>query len=109
MATRKTVEELRALYRAIRSRSEAVDSAVFDAAVKALNPKTPAGFVKAAQRVTFPCRRCAGSGEFVTMMVNGKPTGPGGICFRCGGKGAQNDADAKRNRYFDEHFAGMYH
>lgn len=35
------------------------------------------------------CGRCAGTGEFITMVVNGRPTGPGGICFRCGGKGVQ--------------------
>lgn len=35
------------------------------------------------------CGRCAGTGEFITGLHNGVPTGPGGICFRCGGKGVQ--------------------
>jgi len=37
------------------------------------------------------CKRCAGTGEFITGNVNGKPTGPGGICFRCNGKGHQTN------------------
>jgi hypothetical protein len=46
------------------------------------------------------CSRCAGTGLFITGMENGRPTGPGGICFRCEGKGRQSDckpvAHAKR-------------
>jgi hypothetical protein len=37
------------------------------------------------------CRRCVGTGQFITGTVNGVPTGPGGICFRCAGKGRQDD------------------
>jgi hypothetical protein len=37
------------------------------------------------------CRRCVGTGMFITGMLNGKPTGPGGPCFRCGGNGKQTD------------------
>jgi hypothetical protein len=32
------------------------------------------------------CRRCAGTGKFITHTVNGQPKGPGGDCFRCNGK-----------------------
>ena len=49
------------------------------------------------------CRRCAGTGEFVTMVVNGKPTGPGGICYRCNGKGFQTAGDEKRNDNYDRY------
>jgi len=47
------------------------------------------------------CRRCVGTGQFITMVVNGHPKGPGGICFRCGGKGYHNEADRKRNLGYD--------
>jgi len=60
-----------------------------------------------APRPTVPCARCAGTGQFITGMVNGKPTGPGGICFRCGGKGVITDADARRNYGYDN-FAPIY-
>lgn len=45
----------------------------------------------------FYCGRCAGTGQFITGSMNGKPTGPGGICFRCEGKGYHNQADRRRN------------
>jgi DnaJ-class molecular chaperone len=51
------------------------------------------------------CERCAGTGQFITGSMNGKPTGPGGICFRCGGKGHQTDADERRNYGYDIHAA----
>ncbi len=49
------------------------------------------------------CSRCAGTGAFITMVENGKPKGPGGICFRCGGKGYHTLADRRRNDYHDTH------
>ena len=49
------------------------------------------------------CGRCAKTGKFITGMLNGKPTGPGGICFRCNGKGHHNQADRRRNDYYDTH------
>lgn len=49
------------------------------------------------------CGRCAATGKFVTMVLNGKPTGPGGICFRCNGKGYHDKKDRQRNEYFDTH------
>lgn len=43
------------------------------------------------------CARCAGTGAFITGFDNGKPTGPGGPCFRCNGKGHHTRADRRRN------------
>jgi hypothetical protein len=43
------------------------------------------------------CSRCAGTGQFVTYVENGQPKGPGGICFRCNGKGVQTLDDRRRN------------
>lgn len=44
------------------------------------------------------CGRCAGTGQFITGVVNGKPTGPGGICFRCEGKGTQSCCSVEAHR-----------
>lgn len=52
---------------------------------------------------SHPCGRCAGTGQFITGMLNGKPTGPGGPCFRCGGKGYHTRDDRRRNDYHDTH------
>lgn len=49
------------------------------------------------------CERCCGTGRFITGTLNGKPTGPGGICFRCNGKGHQTPRDERRNDYYDQH------
>ena len=49
------------------------------------------------------CHRCAGTGKFITGMLNGKPVGPGGNCFRCNGKGFHTQIDRKRNDYYDSH------
>lgn len=48
---------------------------------------SPEAYVKAVNRASVPCRRCGGTGRFVTGVMNGKPTGPGGPCYRCSGKG----------------------
>ena len=37
------------------------------------------------------CRKCAGTGMFITMIENDVPKGPGGPCFACNGKGRQSD------------------
>lgn len=58
-------------------------------------------WVSMAKRLHIPCGRCASTGRFVTMVENGKPKGPGGICFRCQGRGYQTYADAKRNWGYD--------
>jgi len=49
------------------------------------------------------CQRCAGTGQFITMVENGVPKGPGGTCFRCAGKGWQTVRDARRNDYWERH------
>lgn len=79
------------------------DAADFDAAVKARvgENATPEKWVETAQAMKVPCRRCAGTGQYITGTVNGKPTGPGGDCFRCEGKGMQTYSDAKRNWGYD--------
>ena len=51
------------------------------------------------------CDRCSGTGQFITMVLNGKPTGPGGECFRCAGKGYQTPEDVKRNEAYDVYSA----
>lgn len=50
------------------------------------------------------CDRCAGTGQFITYVENGVPKGPGGICYRCGGKGVQTLGDRRRN-YGHDNFA----
>lgn len=49
------------------------------------------------------CGRCAGTGAFITGTHNGKPTGPGGKCFRCMGKGYHTPADRKRNVNYERY------
>ncbi len=99
--------ELRVLFSNIRKRSSAESATVFNAACAALLEKgsdtSPLAWVRAAERVTFLCRRCAGTGSFITYVENGQPKGPGGVCFRCNGKGCQNDSDARRNYGADMH------
>lgn len=47
------------------------------------------------------CSRCAGTGQFITYVENGVPKGPGGICYRCNGKGVTTTDDRKRNYGYD--------
>lgn len=54
-------------------------------------------------RADVRCARCAGTGSFITGSVNGVPTGPGGPCFRCGGKGFHTWHDRIRNRAYNRH------
>ena len=100
---------LRTEYVKIRARSHAEDPCGFNALCrKALGANadsaTPEQWVAAAKLVKVPCRRCAGTGRYVTMVENGIPKGPGGDCYRCAGKGWQNDADACRNRTADRYY-----
>jgi hypothetical protein len=78
-----------------------VDAKTLTAAVKNAGASTPSECIATLEALTCPCRRCAGTGQYITGSTNGQPTGPGGICFRCEGKGRQNLADARRNRAFD--------
>ena len=50
-----------------------------------------------------PCRRCATTGRFVTGLHNGRPTGPGGECYRCGGKGYHDQEDRRRNAGYERY------
>lgn len=46
------------------------------------------------------CERCRGTGEYIWgAIVNGVPTHRG-VCFHCGGKGHQDEADKRRNRNY---------
>lgn len=58
-------------------------------------------------RLDGRCGRCAGTGQFITYIENGVPKGPGGPCYRCGGKGWQSVADTRRN-YGHDNFAPIY-
>lgn len=59
--------------------------------------------MEATTTTATKCGPCAGTGRFITSVHNGKPTGPGGTCFRCGGKGVQTPKDVARNNYYDNH------
>ena len=109
-----TKQEARAQYGELR-RWATYDNATkdeFDAAVlKVVSAVSSAeGWVVAAKTVRLPCKRCAGTGRFITYVENGQPKGPGGACFRCGGLGSQTPADGKRNHYHDLHYVppGVY-
>lgn len=120
---KKNIEEDRVAYyrgeyksiraRAVNSTDVEVTTQQFDAAVRALLQDTiaegveprPESWVHAAKRVSFRCRRCAGTGKFITHVENGKPCGPGGHCFRCQATGRVNDADQRRNYGYDLHRA----
>ena len=65
---------------------------------------TPANWVRAIEFTMFKCRRCAGTGQFITRVENGIPKGPGGQCFRCAGKGIQGHEDGWRNWGHDMHY-----
>lgn len=56
---------------------------------------------------TTKCARCSGTGAYITGMLNGKPVGPGGICFRCSGKGFTTDADQRRNYGYDNFYRNV--
>jgi hypothetical protein len=103
-------EQLAAAYREIRLAFSYDISGItperFNAACLAIigeRKPTPEAYVAAAKCVRFACKRCAGTGRFITYVENGIPKGPGGECFRCDGKGEQTLKDARRNAYHDEH------
>lgn len=99
--------ELRKEYRGVMQRACEVHgftSREFTAHVTqaAGDDATPEAMVKAAKSLRFQCPRCAGTGRYTTGLLNGKPTGPGGDCFRCNGVGTQNDSDRRRNWGYDK-------
>jgi hypothetical protein len=84
---------------------------VRQAVASATAPRTSLDARRSAQRPPATpdqrqvrCERCAGTGLFVTRLENGKPTGPGGICYRCGGKGWQDSSDERRNWGYDRFY-----
>ena len=86
---------------------QCISRADFDRRVKAglakmeiLDPE-PRDYVRAALAIGWKCPRCGGTGQYVTMVLNGKPSGPGGICYRCEGKGYQKAKDNHRNYWYD--------
>ena len=99
-----SIEEMRATYAKLRAEFcyDNCSPKEFDALVKATNPTCPADYVLAAEAVSCTCRRCAGTGQYIIGTENGSPKFGGGECFRCGGRGRQDIADARRNRAYDE-------
>ena len=60
--------------------------------------------VESSPEQRHTCDGCSGDGQYFRGHIeNGVRKGFIGRCFRCGGKGWQNDADLKRNRYYDSH------
>jgi hypothetical protein len=106
MAKKKlSLTNARHYYRKIRGRSEAKSPEEFDAEVKRLlqslkeknpNPSHEA-WVWAAQQVEFGCPKCDTTGQYKSPVTNAY-----GMCFRCGGKGYQNDRDRRRNIAYDK-------
>jgi hypothetical protein len=56
------------------------------------------------------CDGCRGDGIWygAGIVENGVFKGKTGKCFRCGGKGHQTPADAKRNRFYDNRVRKVY-
>lgn len=77
-----------------------------DKLVKAIAKKsvpTPEQWLEAAQKATVPCDRCNGTGQYAWGgSINGKPVHTG-QCFRCTGKGRQDQEDFCRNMVYDRH------
>ena len=85
---------------------EYVKSAVYDALERKHPGKrhTPELFVRVIRSIRIPCRRCSGTGRYITGVRNGKPVGPGGPCYRCAGEGMQTWEDGIRNSTHDRHY-----
>ncbi len=98
-AQRKEFARIRSLF-AYELGAQAFEQALYSAPE---TPETPEQWIAAAKAVTCRCGRCAGTGRFITHVENGVPTGPGGQCFRCRGKGYQTFADVERNNNYDRY------
>lgn len=110
---RDKLSEARQEYARIRGlfySGSGIFTADFDSAVKAKieDQASPEKWVETAKTMSITCGRCSGTGKYVTMVVNGKPTGPGGDCFRCEGKGTQTYSDALRNWGYDRYGRKVY-
>jgi uncharacterized paraquat-inducible protein A len=103
-----TTDEFRAEFKTLRRNAlHCVSKAEWMEAVTALLPEgeepTPQDWVMAAEQATTHCDRCQGSGTYVWgAVINGKPS-HSGDCYRCEGKGYQNQYDYMRNAIYDRH------
>lgn len=65
------------------------------------------GVVKTARREpTAHCHACNGTGKRLSRSTGGIVSV--GVCFRCRGKGYQDEADQRRNQYYDRHVRRMH-
>ena len=103
-ATEAKVEDLRAEFRFLRRNAlHIMTKEQFDEEVAKACPTSAQEFVKAARKAKVVCNRCRGTGTYVWgAVVNGVPS-HSGPCFRCKGKGYQDQADARRNFGYDMH------
>lgn len=99
--------KLRKLYKGIMERALArMDRDEFDEQVEGflveakLTPETakPVDWVRAAMKVQHHCRKCEGTGVYRWQTSFGWDSG---TCYRCEGKGYQDDADRRRNWGYD--------
>jgi len=67
--------------------------------------KSTGQILRDGQVIGQRCGQCAATGRFITGVHNGVPTGPGGACFRCAGKGYQTPQDERRNQAYDSYSA----
>lgn len=67
------------------------------------NPDTKVAGPKPRPEGSHECDGCNGSGIYygAGSVVNGHFVGFKGTCYRCQGKGWQNEKDIKRNAYYD--------
>jgi hypothetical protein len=111
----QTINQLRNEFKILqRNATYHVSLDVWREAVNKLLPEnpSPADWVEAAKKATTKCGRCNGTGQYQWgACVNGKMT-HSATCFRCEGKGYQDQEDYARNYGYDNYaiakaFAGM--
>lgn len=100
------LNEMRAEFKKLRDSAvyamgrEEFDS-ILNASIRA--GATPEEYLAVAAGVTCECERCQGTGRYSWgASVNGKMSHTGD-CFRCSGKGYQDQDDFRRNRAYDRH------